>query len=73
LQKVPPRILRHSPMVRTAPENCHYSDREPADAEARSYDYSDAPYRNAKILVRIPRETRFLKKAGFPDLSGKNF
>jgi hypothetical protein len=28
---------------------------------------------NAKILVRIPRKTRFLKKAGFPDLSGKNF
>jgi hypothetical protein len=28
---------------------------------------------NAKIVVRIPRKTRFLKKAGFPDLSGKNF
>jgi hypothetical protein len=28
---------------------------------------------NAKILFRIPRKTRFLKKAGFPDLSGKNF
>jgi hypothetical protein len=28
---------------------------------------------NAKIFVRIPRKTRFLKKAGFPDLSGKNF
>jgi hypothetical protein len=28
---------------------------------------------NAKILVRIPRKTRFLKKAGFPELSGKNF
>jgi hypothetical protein len=26
-----------------------------------------------RIFVRITRETRFLKKAGFPDLSGKNF
>jgi hypothetical protein len=26
---------------------------------------------NAKTFVRIPRKTRFLKKAGFPDLSGK--
>jgi hypothetical protein len=28
---------------------------------------------NAKNSVRITRKTRFLKKAGFPDLSGKNF
>jgi hypothetical protein len=27
---------------------------------------------NAKNSFRIIRETRFLKKAGFPDLSGKN-
>jgi hypothetical protein len=26
-----------------------------------------------KIFARIPRKTRFLKKAGFPDRSGKNF
>jgi hypothetical protein len=31
------------------------------------------PIASAKILVRILRKTRFLKKAGFPDLSGKNF
>jgi hypothetical protein len=28
---------------------------------------------NAKNSFRITRKTRFLKKAGFPDLSGKNF
>jgi hypothetical protein len=28
---------------------------------------------NAKNSFRIPRKTRFLKKAGFPDLSGKTF
>jgi hypothetical protein len=28
---------------------------------------------NAKIIVRILRETRCLKEAGFPNLSGKNF
>jgi hypothetical protein len=27
---------------------------------------------NAKNSFRITRKTRFLKKAGFPDLSGKN-
>jgi hypothetical protein len=26
-----------------------------------------------KNFVRIPRKIRFLKKAGFPDLSGRNF
>jgi hypothetical protein len=28
---------------------------------------------SAKNSFRITRETRFLKKAGFPDLSGKTF
>jgi hypothetical protein len=28
---------------------------------------------NAKNSFRITRKTRFLKKAGFPDLSGKTF
>jgi hypothetical protein len=28
---------------------------------------------NAKNSFRITRKTRFLKKSGFPDLSGKNF
>jgi hypothetical protein len=31
------------------------------------------PIVNAKNSFRIARKTRFLKKAGFPDLSGKNF
>ena len=31
------------------------------------------PIVNAKTSFRITRKTRFLEKAGFPDLSGKHF